>query len=134
MNYVDSWLFLEAALKGEKGDMIFTLFEQFVEEGMATSCATLTEVKYKLLREVGVQKAEEQIQILMSLPNLIIVPVISTVALAAADLRNKYYTKERQMSFADALHLATAKELGCTALYSGDQDFKNIEEIRTVIV
>lgn len=134
MNYIDSWLFIEAVLeKAEKGK-IAEFFELLEKEGMVTSCISLFETKYKLLKEIGEEETEQVLHYIMNMSNLVIVPVVSTIALNAAGLRKKYYSKERQMSFADALHLATAKELNCTTLYSGDPDFKNIDEIRTVIV
>lgn len=135
MNYIDSWLFIESVLDERgAGEKIAELFRRLEKEGMVTSSISLFELKYKLLKVAGEEKADLAIQILMGMQRLVIVPAVSAVALAAADLRKKYYTKERQMSFADAIHLATAKEVGCTTLYSGDPDFKDIEEIRTVIV
>lgn len=64
-----------------------------------------------------------------------IVPVTSGVAKYAADLRDKYYQKgERELSYRDFIHLATAILAGCKKLYSGDPDFENIGEMNTEII
>ena len=134
MNYIDTWLFVESVLDEVDGIRIRTLLQQLAKEGIVTSCITLLETKFRLCKEIGQEKTERAIQAIMGMEKLIIVPVVSTVALAAADLRKKYYTKECQMSLADALHLTTAKETGCTKFYSGDPEFKDVKELQTIIL
>jgi predicted nucleic acid-binding protein len=63
-------------------------------------------------------------------------PVIDEIAAYAAELRFKYYDPgERELSYADAIHLATAAiHDDCDTLYSGDPDFAGLDEIETVIL
>jgi len=63
-------------------------------------------------------------------------PVIDEIAAHAAELRSQYYESgERELSYADAIHLATAVAHDeCETLYSGDPDFADLDEIETVIL
>jgi predicted nucleic acid-binding protein len=92
-------------------------------------------VKYRLSKKIGAEKTGDVVSLIEQIPQLFIVSINSEVAKYAADLRLKYYQpKVREMSYSDALNLATAIKTGCKTLYSGDPDFQNIKEIRTVII
>lgn len=62
-------------------------------------------------------------------------PLIDEVAEEAAALRDTYSEPgERERSYADAIHLATAIRYDeCDALYAGDPDSDGIDEIETVV-
>jgi AbrB family looped-hinge helix DNA binding protein len=63
-------------------------------------------------------------------------PLVDEIAEYAADLRAEYYDPgERELSYADAIHLATAVvHDDCDVLYSGDPDFEGIDAIETVVL
>ena len=118
--------------KWEKAEHVVARLQN--EKGIISS-VTLMEVRYRFLRKYGREKADRVIHIIESFKNLEIVPVTSGVAKYAADLRDTYYQKgQRELSYGDAIHLATAILVGCERLYSGDPDFENIRKIHTEII
>lgn len=44
-----------------------------------------------------------------------------------------YDKKNRQMSFGDAVHIATGIESNCTLIVSGEEDFQDLNEIKSEI-
>ncbi|HIG96696.1 TPA: PIN domain-containing protein [Candidatus Woesearchaeota archaeon] len=134
MNYIDSWILIELFLEGEKAEKVLHLLEKIRKERIVMSAIALFELKYHLTKKSGKERTEQILAVLEQIEEVAIAPILSQTCLLAAELRLKYYTKERQISVADALHLATAMQTGCKAFYSGDPDFQNIEEIETVIV
>lgn len=71
----------------------------------------------------------------MEKSDLHIVPLTIEIAKLSADLRLKYYKRlNKELSYADSINLATAILSKCNVLYSGDPDFANIEELKTIIV
>ena len=93
------------------------------------SSAVIAEVKYRISKKFGNPKAIEAIDTINSLQNLKILPVTREIAEFAAELRLKYYSKDRQISYIDAINLATAIKAGCAVFYNGDPDFDGITEI-----
>ena len=133
MIFLDSWIWIEYFSQDEKYKEVEKVLE--VNEKIVISTTVILEVKYRISKKFGIEKSENAIYVIENLPNIFIIPVSLDIAKLAADLRIKYYkTKEREISFIDSLHLATALLTGCRKLYSGDPDFKNIEEIETVII
>jgi predicted nucleic acid-binding protein len=62
-------------------------------------------------------------------------PITTEVAVTASDLRSKYYQRGGcELSYADAIHIATAAMTDCNTLYSGDPDFENIDEVDTEVL
>ncbi len=133
--FLDSWVWIEFFIEGEKFEKCKEVLVKIKEgrQNAIMSAFSIVEIKYRL-SAINEKLAHEQIHIIEAFPNLTIVPVVVPVAKLAADLRRKYYSKERQVSYGDMLHLATAILTGCTALYSGDPDFKDVDEVKTVIV
>lgn len=62
------------------------------------------------------------------------VPLVDGVAEYAARLRYKFYDRrKRELSYADAIHLAVANTYDdCDALYTGDPGFEDVDEIEVV--
>lgn len=129
MIFIDSWVFIEYFFSRKKVEKIVE-----GEESKIISSACITEIKYKIAKHFGIEKANELMNIISSMKSLRILPVTKEVAEYAADLRLKYYSKSRQMSFVDCINLATAILSGCDKLYTGDIDFDGIEEIKTEII
>jgi len=130
---LDSWVFLEYFILGSKYNRCKKLL--LSKSKKVISVIALMEVKHKATKIAGNKKAREFIHDIVTSPSLIIVDVNKTIAERSADLRTKYYKEgSRELSYADTIHLTTAIFSGCDKFYSGDPDFKDIEEIKTVIL
>ncbi len=135
MFFLDSWVWIEFFSKGSRWKKAEHVMAYLQNEKWIVSSTVLMEIRYQFLRKCGKEKADQVIHIIESFENLEIVPVTSGVAKYAADLRDKYYKKgEKELSYGDAIHLATAILIGCKKLYSGDPDFENIDEMDTEII
>jgi predicted nucleic acid-binding protein len=83
----------------------------------------------------NVERADRVVGAIQRFEGLEIAPVTTEAALTAARLREKYYQRgERELSYADAIHLAIAVMTDCDVLYSGDDDFAELDELETTIV
>jgi predicted nucleic acid-binding protein len=131
---LDSWIWLEFFLAGAKQERAQEILERVREYGAVVSTVALAEVRYRLARQFGLPRADEFIYLMEQYPNLKILPLVRPAALLAAQIRLKHYSKRRPLSYADAAHIATAVLAGCDTLYSGDPDFKDLDEIRTVVI
>ena len=66
----------------------------------------------------------------MSYPNLRIEPANNEITVLAGRLRYKYYkNKQREISYLDCIHLATAILTKCKKFVTGDKDFKDVKEL-----
>ena|SRR3989338_5075529 len=130
---LDSWIFLEYYSSGPKRDKCEKII--FCDKKKAISAILLMEVIYKSARKLGKIKTREIVRDITCSASTILVNVDRNIAEEAANLRLKYYKGvDRELSYADCIHLATAIQLKCTKFYSGDPDFKGIKEIPIEIV
>jgi len=127
MIFLDSWVFIEYF--SENNNMRATELIENPDDTRVISSVVITEVKYVVAKKFGVSKASEVINVIQSLPNIRILPVTKEIAEFAAELRLKYYSRDRQISYIDTLNLATAIAVECSMLYTGDPDFNGINEI-----
>ena len=135
MIFVDSWVWIEYFSEDERWKEAEAVLEKLEREKGIISSLVLAEVRYRILRKFGSEKADRVIHAIESFEKLQVVPVTAEVAKYGADLRDKYYQRgEKELSYADAIHLATAVLTSCGKLYSGDPDFEGIEEIETRVV
>ena len=138
MIFLDSWVWLEYIFSGDKDEKAESLIERAndPEEGGLIAPTILAEVSYRVRVVEDKETAEEAIRAMRDFEYVESVPLIDEIAEYAAELRFKYYEPgERELSYADAIHLATAVvHDDCTVLYSGDPDFADIEEIETTIL
>ena len=134
MFFIDSWIWIEYFSDGHKYQKAREIIERLKEDKGSISTIVLTEVRYRITQRFGIHVANHLLQIVNSLSNLSILPVTSTIAVYAADLRTKYYSTKNQLSYADVIHLATATLSGCDVFYTGDPDFSDIEEIKVQII
>jgi predicted nucleic acid-binding protein len=135
MIFLDSWIWIEFFSEKSKWKEAEHIVARLETEKGIISSVVLMEIRYIFLRKFDTEKADRVIHIIESFANLEITPVTSGVAKYAADLRDKYYQKgKRELSYGDAINLATAILTGCETLYSGDVDFKNIQELTTEII
>lgn len=134
MIYLDSWVWLEYGLGGERDEVARAVIDDAIEDGGVVSTIALTEVDYVLSREVDRTTADLVTSTMEDLESVHVVPVSSEVALYASRLRSKYYQRgETELSYADAIHLATATLLDCESLHTGDSDFEDVDELPTEV-
>ena len=131
MIFLDSWVWLEYLGKSEKSDKCKELI--LGQEEKVISTIVIVELRYHGIKKFGLENTENIISLIEE-SNFLIVPISIDIAKIAADLRLKYYSSAKPLSFADTLNLATSILTGCKKFYSGDSDFKDIEEIETVII
>ena len=135
MIFLDSWVWIEFFQEDEKSEQAQKVIEEMQQEGGVITSLVLTEVRYQMRRKFGEQKADEITALITSFDALKIMPVTEEVAVYAADLRHKYYERSsNQISYADTIHIATAKMAKCDKLYTGDSDFDDIEEVEIEII
>ncbi len=135
MIFIDSWVWIEYFAEDDRWRDAEAVLERISEEGAVIAPTVLMEVHYRIEQKVDERRADRVIDAIQRFDELDIVPVTTEVALNAAKLREKYYQRgERELSYADAIHLAVAVMTGCETLYSGDSDFEGLEEIETEIV
>ena len=138
MIFLDSWVWLEYIFSGDKDDKAESLIERAddPEEGGLIAPTILAEVSYRVRVVEDNATAEEGIRAIREFEYIESAPLIDEIAEYAAELRFKYYERgERELSYADAIHLATAVvHDDCTVLYSGDPDFADCDDIETVVL
>jgi len=135
MMFIDSWVWIEFFSKGEKSKKAEEIISKLEEKEGVISATVLMEVKYRIKKKFGRELSDRIINTMEAFDNLIILPVNSEVAKYAADLRDKYHKrKTRELSYADAIHLATAVLANCDTLYSGDPDFIDMDEMNTKVI
>lgn len=134
MIFLDSWIWLEYGLGGEQRETARKAIDTARETGGVVSTVTLMEVDYVLARDVDRTTADLVTSAMEDLEDVYVVPVSGEVALYASRLRSKYYERgETELSYADAIHLATATLLDCDELHTGDADFDGVEEVAAVV-
>ncbi|MBI4162324.1 MAG: PIN domain-containing protein [Candidatus Aenigmarchaeota archaeon] len=133
MIFIDSWVWIEF-FQEETSKPVKAVLQRAVTDSVVISTIVLMEVKYSILKKYGKEMADSVINTIEIFPNIKVLPVTSDVARTAADIRKKYYNKKRQLSYADAINIATAMLSGCNKLYSGDRDFEKIDELKTEII
>ena len=130
MIYLDSWVWIEFFASDEKAQKAGEYLEALNSEPAVISAITLLEVQYRLRQKTSSETAKQIIHYIEALDNLTVLPVTSSVARRAARLRGKYYTPgELEMSYGDAIHLATAVMAGCDKFVTGDSDFEPVTEV-----
>lgn len=138
MIFLDSWVWLEYLFSGEQEAEAERIIQHANSEnvGGLISPTIIAEVSYRVRRVDDEATAEEAIRAIRECEHIDCMPLIDDIAEYGAELRFKYYEPgEREISYADAIHLATASAHDeCDTLYSGDPDFDGLNEIETVIL
>lgn len=138
MIFLDSWVWLEFVFSGDKADEAESVIERAntPEEGGLIAPTIVAEVSYRTRVVEDNETAEKAVRAIGEFQHIESMPLIDEIAAYAAELRFKYYDPgERELSYADAIHLATAAiHDDCDTLYSGDPDFADLDEIETVIL
>ncbi|QHS16773.1 type II toxin-antitoxin system VapC family toxin [Halopenitus persicus] len=138
MIFLDSWVWLEFLFSGDHAAEAESVIERAdsATVGGVITPTILAEVSSRVRVVEDAATAEQAVDALRDYEHIESIPVVDEVATYAAELRFKYYEpSERELSYADAIHLATASlHDECDVLYSGDPDFDGLEEIETVIL
>ncbi|MBL7163997.1 MAG: type II toxin-antitoxin system VapC family toxin [Anaerolineales bacterium] len=124
---LDSYALL-AYFNSEEGDDVVKELLNTALNGEVTlylSLINLGEIYYLIRRRRGMEKAQETLETLRSLP-VTLCNVSEARVLAAADFKAEY-----PISYADAFAAALAQELGAT-LVTGDPEFKKLEPVFTI--
>ena len=134
MIYLDSWVWLEYGLRGDQWTDARDIIDDALADSGVISTIGLTEIDYILSREVDRTTADLVTSAIEDFDAIHVVPVSSEIALYASRLRSKYYERrENELSYADAIHVATAGLLDCAELHTGDADFESVREVETVV-
>lgn len=131
---LDTYVFLDLFSGDSRFEGKVKTYMEKVMEGKikaVISSGVFSELFYHVAKKWGVEKAEERIAFITSYPNLTITPVNNEISILAGRLRYKYYRKppQREISYLDCIHLATAIFTNCKKFVTGDKDFEDIEEI-----
>jgi len=136
--FLDSWVWLEFLFSGDAAADAESVIRRAdtAQTGGLVTPTVLAEVSYRIRVVENAATAEEAVRAMREYDHVESVPVVDEIAEYAAELRHKYYERgDRELSYADAIHLATAAlHDDCDALYSGDPDFEALDEIETVVL
>lgn len=135
MIFLDSSVWCEYVFENDSFEDAGDVIDRATSEGGIVASTVLAEVSYVVGRESDRETANRAVRAIRRFEEIRTLPVTDEVALRGAELRAKYYERgECEMSYADAIHLAVASMADCDALYTGDSDFENVDEIRTVVI
>lgn len=138
MIFLDSWVWLEFIFSGDHAAEAESVIDQAntAGEGGLIVPTIIAEVGYRVRAVKDQDTATEAVSAIREFEYIDSMPLVDEIAAYAAELRFKYYEPgERELSYADAIHLATAVvHDDCEVLYSGDPDFAGLDEIETVIL
>ncbi len=133
--YIDSWVWIEFFSQGEKFSISKDTIRGSLSENIVIDTLTLTEVEYSLTKKIGRDNAREAINLIENIEGIQIIPVNLQIAKYATELRLKYYVSgKREISYADVIHLACSILVQCGIFYTGDPDFKGVEEIKVKVI
>lgn len=138
MIFLDSWVWLEYLFEGDEWQEAKAVIQRAdtPEVGGIVAATVVTEVSYRVRRAKDTRAASEAISALRDLDHVEILSVTDAVAEYAAELRDGYYQRrDRELSYADAIHVAMAASVSeCDTLYTGDPDFEAVDEVETVVL
>ena len=138
MIFLDSWVWLEFVFEGDKAAAAEKVIEKanVPDEGGLIAPTVLAEVAYRVRRVEDGKTARETVGAIQDYEYIESIPVVDEIGTYAAELRAEYYQPgERELSYADSIHLAIASlHEECHTLYSGDPDFENLDEMETVVL
>lgn len=138
MIFLDSWVWLEFVFDGDSADEAESVIERAdsLDEGGLIAPTVVAEVSYRIRWVENEATAEEAIRAIRDYEHIESLPLVDEIGEYAAELRSEYYEPgERELSYADAIHLAAAAvHDDCHTLYTGDPDFDGVDEVETVVL
>ena len=88
MIFLDSWILIEYFSQDEKYTEVEKIFRG--NEKIVISTTVILEVKYRISKKFGIEKADSVINVIENFPDISIVPISIDTAKLAADMRIKY--------------------------------------------
>ena len=137
MIFLDSWIWLEYVFGGDDAAAAADAIQRAnTDDGGLIAPTVIADVSYRVRRVEDDAIAEETVLAIHDFDGIESMPLFDEIDEHVAELRAEYYDPgERELSYADAIHLATAVvHDDCDVLYSGDQDFEGIDAIETVVL
>lgn len=136
MCVLDSWVWLEHRFDGEAAEAAEDVIRRAKTEGGFIAPTVVAEVRYRVQSLEGRDAADDAVRFLTGADEIERMPLVDEIASYAADLRCQYYDAGTcELSYADAIHVATASlHDECEALYTGDPDFADVEEVETIVL
>lgn len=132
MQYLDSWVWLEYVLGGPADEAAEDVLDDAHNGGGVTSAISLAEIGYIVRRELDRETADHVTSSIEDTDSIRVVPVSGEIAYQASGIRTKYYSRrERELSYADAIHVTTALCMDCDVIHTGDSDFVDLDGIDT---
>ena len=130
--YLDTNIFIYAVEGFDRFEEEISLFFSAVEQGeieTITSKLTLAEALVKPFREGNERYQQIYREALQDRASFHLVSVTRPLLVESARLR-----ASTGLRLPDAIHLATAREAGCSTLVTNDDDFEGAPEMNTVIL
>jgi predicted nucleic acid-binding protein len=122
------YLFEDAGRRGDIAEALLTAGEQ-AGTRLITSALAVGETGAGPARSGDEAMADRYAEAIRSIPNQQIVPVSASIATDAAVLRARHGTP-----FIDAIHIATAREAGATAIVTNDRRLRQVRGIDTIVL
>jgi predicted nucleic acid-binding protein len=135
--FLDSWIWLEYVFDGDDAAAAADAIQRAnTDAGGLIAPTVIDDVSYRVRCVEDDAIAEETVRAIHDFDGIESMPLVDEIAEYAAELRAEYFDPgERELSYADAIHLATAVvHDDCDVLYSGDPDFEGIDAIETVVL
>lgn len=130
MLYVDANVFLNAALYDDEEAHLAKKFLLETAKGRHAACTSILtwdEVVWVIRKTIGHDKAVEEGERFLQLPNVKLLPVEQMTISSAQNLIGQYGLKPR-----DAIHAATALMNGVSEIISDDPDFDVLKGMKRV--
>ena len=130
--YFDTFVFMDL-LSGREAYM--KKAENYMKNNNGiVSSVLLSELAFHVRRRKGKESMEQVIFFIQSLPNLEIRPVTEEIATLAGRIRSKYRKRiEKNLTYFDCIHIATAITENCNKFITGDKGFREIKDIKMEI-
>lgn len=126
--YLDTFVFMDM-LSGQKD--VVEKAKIYIGQPAVVSAVVLTELMFHLLRHGAKEKAEEVIFYIKSLPSLEIIDVTGEIAELAGKLRSRYMNRlDKNLTYFDSIHMATALVCNTTKFVTGDKDLRGILDLK----
>jgi len=130
--YFDTFVFMDL-LSGREAYM--KKAETYLKNNKGVvSAVLLSELSFHIRRRKGKESMEQVLFFIQSLPNLEFIQVSEEIATLAGRIRAKYRKRiEKNLTYFDCIHLATAMRTNCIKFITGDKGFKEIKEVKMEI-
>ncbi len=127
--YLDANCFIYASIDkthiGQKAKEILTQIKNGIYKKAYTSTLTVDEFLWRVQKEVGRDLASEGASIFLTIPNLELVNVDTSIISETIELY-----KNQRLDPRDSIHLASMKSKKIKTIISSDPDFDKVDDIK----